>query len=78
MNHTYKGGPQLAFDEGKLRLRLEGRIVLGRLMNEILREFCEEFNDSLLRGEVLTIGGSAAETQRYFEAAARKALGDGS
>lgn len=78
MNYNYKGQAALAFDENKKRLRLEGRLVCDRIMNEVLREMTSEFQDALLRGEVLTLGGSAAETQEYFTAAARKALGSGS
>lgn len=78
MNYNYKGQAQLAFDNNKLRLRLEGRIVLNQIMNEVLREMAVEFQEGVLRGEVLTLGGSASETQDYFTKAARKALGDGS
>lgn len=75
MNYNYKGAAQQAFDENKLRLRLEGRIVLARIMNEVLREMTSEFQEAIGRGEVLTVGGSASETQEYFTKAARKALG---
>lgn len=78
MNYNYKGQAQLAFDNNKLRLRLEGRIVLNQIMNEVLREMAVEFQEGVLRGEILTLGGSASETQDYFTKAARKALGDGS
>jgi hypothetical protein len=78
MSYNYKGPAALTFDENKLRLRLEGRIVLQRIMNEVLREMSTEFDAGLLRGEVLSIGGTSAETQEYFTKAARKALGDGS
>lgn len=74
MNYNYKGPAAQAFDENKLRLRLEGRIVLGRILNEVLREMATEFQDGILRGEILTVGGSASETQEYFTKAARKAL----
>lgn len=78
MNYNYKGAAQQTFDENKLRLRLEGRIVLNRIMNEVLREMTVEFQEAVLRGEILSVGGSASETQQYFTAAARKALGSGS
>jgi precorrin-6B methylase 2 len=77
MNYNYKSEAQQAFDTNKLRLRLEGRIVLNRIMNEVLREMTQEFQDALLQGEILTLGGSASETQEYFTTAARKALGSG-
>jgi hypothetical protein len=77
MNYAFKGPAQLAFDENKKRLRLEGRIVLDRLMNQVLRDMTAEFNDALLRGDILTLDGGASETQEYFTQAARKALGSG-
>lgn len=75
MNYAYKGEAALVFDSNKKRLRLEGRLVMDRVMNEVLREMTTEFQAAVLRGEILSVGGSAAETQQYFTAAARKALG---
>lgn len=77
MNYAYKNEAALVFDSNKKRLRLEGRLVLDRIMNEVLREMAEEFNDALNRGEILSVGGSASETQEYFTSSARKVLGSG-
>ena len=70
MNHNYKGEAALTFDENKKRLRLEGRIILDRMMNEVLRTMAEEFNEALLRGEVLVVGSTREEARAYFTDAA--------
>jgi hypothetical protein len=74
MNHNYKGEAQQVYDENKLRLRLESRILMGRLNNEVLREMTNEFHEALLKGEILTLGSSRAEIQAYIIAAVQKQL----
>lgn len=76
-NYNHKDAVALAYDANKKRLRLEGRIILDRLMNEALAEMTHEFNEGLQRGELLNIGGSAEELKGFLRIAARRELGVG-
>ena len=74
-NYRYKDEVALAYDANKKRLRLEGRILLDRIMNEALAEMTDQFNRGLERGEVLLIGGSEDEFKSFLRIAASRELG---
>jgi len=78
MNHVHKGPAELAYDENKKRLRFEGRILMDRVMNEVLAHMTDEFQAALLRGEVLEVGSSREEAREYFKRVARLQLEAGS
>lgn len=75
--YLYKDAVALAFDANKKRLRLEGRILLDRIMNEALAEMTHEFNAGLERGELLNVGGSPEDLRRFLRVAAGRELGAG-
>lgn len=64
----------LRWDEAKKRLRLEGRIVLDRIMNEVLDEAARDFTEGLANGQLMDLPDSREELQRYFTRAASKVL----
>lgn len=74
MNHIHKGPAELAYDENKKRLRFEGRILLDRIMNEVLDVMTTEFQAALLRGEVLEVGSTREEARAYFARVAQAQL----
>ncbi len=73
MKFAHKNEAALVFDENKRRLRLEGRFVLDRIMNEVLAEMTREFNDALTNGELLSLDGNA-EARAFFVSSAQAQL----
>lgn len=63
---------ELAFEGNKKRLRTEGSIILQRVMNEALAEMTSQFQESLAHGELLQLGGTAAEMKQYLKLASEK------
>lgn len=78
MNYNHKNQAALTYDENKKRLRLEGRILLDRVMNDVLHEMTEEFTAAILEGKILEIGASREEIQDYFRRSAQRQLEAGS
>lgn len=74
MAYMKKDEAALRWDEVKKRLRLEGRIVLDRIMNEVLAEADKDFAAGLESGSLMDIPDSRADLQAYFTRAASKVL----
>lgn len=69
-----KDAVRLAYNANKKRLRCEGQVILDAIMNEALDEMDRQFQEAIGRGEILHIGGSAAEMRAYLRRAAEKNL----
>lgn len=74
MAYTKKDNILLTFEENKKRLRMEGNLILARVMNEALAEMSGQFTEALARGELLKIGGSADEMREFLRVAADRHL----
>lgn len=74
MSYKKKDNVALAFAANVKRIRLEARIVLDHVLNEALAEMSKEFDEGLLRGELLNIAGSPEELKEFLRRAAEKEL----
>jgi hypothetical protein len=73
-SYRRKDQVQLAYDANKKRIRAEASILLDAVVNEALDVMTAEFNEALLRGEILRIDGTQQEMVAFFQKAARKQL----
>lgn len=75
IGHKHKDAAAMAYDRNKKRLRLEGRLVLDEVLNVALTEMTTQFNDALVRGDVLELEGTREEILDYLRTAAQRQLG---
>jgi hypothetical protein len=72
---TSKDEATLAYEANKKRLRVEGQLILDRVMNEALRDMTAEFNKNLNRGRIVSLALNEDALKRSFRRAAKKVLG---
>lgn len=74
MAYVKKTEEELRWDETKKRLRLEGRIVLDRLMNDVLDEASRDREAGQHGGTLMEVPETRAELQAYFRKAAARLI----
>ena len=74
-SYNHKSAAELAFNANKIRLHTEGRLLLAGLMNEVINEMSERFNDALVRGEILELEGSRDELRAILRTVSQRQLG---
>ena len=74
MSYRKKTPAEMIFSRNKKRLRLEGRLMLDDLLNEVIDEMNQRFQAALNRGETLEIAGASEEMREVMWAVAQKNL----
>lgn len=74
MSYRKKDNIRLTYMENEKRMRLEGRLLVERLLNEAVAEMSAEFDEALANGQLLVVGDTRDDLQRYLRTAADKLL----